>query len=127
MKPIERPAGPALLRGFRRRCPACGAAPMFRGYLAVAPACAGCGEALDGHRADDAPAWATMLIVGHLMIPIIMAARVTDLPVWAHSLIWPLAALALCLLLLPRVKGAVVGYQWALRMHGFDGSDDRAA
>jgi uncharacterized protein (DUF983 family) len=25
--------------------------------------------------------------------------------------------------LLPRVKGALVGYQWAMRMHGFGGPE----
>jgi uncharacterized protein (DUF983 family) len=61
-----------------------------------------------------------MLIVGHLMIPLIMLVRsMPDVPVLFHSLFWPLVALALCLALLPRVKGAVIGYQWAHRMHGF--------
>jgi uncharacterized protein (DUF983 family) len=119
---VTREAGPALFRGFRRRCPSCGGGRMFSGYLSVEPACTNCGEAFSHHRADDAPAWATMLIVGHLMIPVIMTARLApDIPVWAHSLIWPLVALALCLLLLPCVKGAVIGYQWAHRMHGFGG------
>lgn len=123
MRPDEtdRPAGPALMRGLRRRCPACGAGALFSGYLSVNGRCAGCGQGFDGHRADDAPAWATMLVVGHLMIPAIMAARSwASVPVWAHSLIWPLVALGLCLALLPRVKGAVIAYQWAHRMHGFD-------
>jgi len=31
-------------------------------------------------------------------------------------------ALALSLALLPRVKGALIGWQWALRMHGFGGT-----
>ncbi|SEA53423.1 DUF983 domain-containing protein [Rubrimonas cliftonensis] len=116
-----RDVGPALGRGLRRRCPACGRGALFTGYLSVRDACPDCGEALHHHRADDAPAWATMLIVGHLMVPAIVAARTfEDVPVWAHSLGWPLVALALCLLLLPRIKGAVVGYQWAHRMHGFD-------
>jgi uncharacterized protein (DUF983 family) len=62
-----------------------------------------------------------MLVVGHLMVPAILAARtMADVPVWVHSLFWPLVALGLCLALLPRVKGAVIGWQWACRMHGFD-------
>lgn len=123
MRPSIEPRepGPAILRGLRRRCPACGEGGLFRGYLSVAPACPRCGEALEGHRADDAPAWATMLIVGHLMIPVIMAARAVEgAPIWLHVTLWPMVALGLCLALLPRVKGAVVGWQWAHRMHGFD-------
>jgi uncharacterized protein (DUF983 family) len=119
--PPERPLGPAIARGLRRRCPACGEGAMFDGFLAVRPACPACGESLAHHRADDAPAWATMLVVGHVMVPVILAARGVDLPVWAHSLLWPLLALGLCLALLPRVKGAIVGWQWSQRMHGFGG------
>ncbi|MGF1660175.1 MAG: DUF983 domain-containing protein [Rubrimonas sp.] len=115
-----RDLGPALIAGLRRRCPGCGEGPAFEGYLRIRDACPACGEALRHHRADDAPAWATMLIVGHLMAPLILAARTAlDVPVWVHMTLWPLVALGLCLLLLPRVKGAVLGYQWAQRMHGF--------
>jgi uncharacterized protein (DUF983 family) len=115
-----RDAGPALSRGFLRLCPSCGDGRLFSGYLAVNDSCPACGEILAHHRADDAPAWATMLLVGHLMVPIIMAARLwPGIPVWVHSLVWPLVALGLCLALLPRIKGAVIGYQWAHRMHGF--------
>jgi uncharacterized protein (DUF983 family) len=116
----ERDAAPAIVNGLRRRCPACGQGHVFNGYLAVHPQCGTCGEAFHHHRADDAPAWATMLIVGHLMIPLIMLVRgMPDVPVLFHSLFWPVVALVLCLALLPRVKGAVIGYQWAHRMHGF--------
>jgi uncharacterized protein (DUF983 family) len=120
--PAERELGPALARGFRRRCPACGEGRLFDGFLAVRAACPACGEALHHHRADDAPAWATMLVVGHAMVPAILLARqAPDVPVWAHMTLWPLVALGLCLMLLPRVKGAIVGWQWAHRMHGFGG------
>ena len=116
----ERDLGPALVHGLRGCCPACGQGRLFTGYLAVRPACDACGEALHHHRADDAPAWATMLVVGHVMIPLILFVRtLPDLPVLFHSLFWPLVALVLCLLLLRPVKGAIVGWQWAHRMHGF--------
>lgn len=118
----ERDLGPSLARGARGCCPACGQGALFTGFLAVRPACAACGEALHHHRADDAPAWATMLVVGHVMIPLILFVRtLPDLPVLFHSLFWPLVALVLCLLLLRPVKGAIVGWQWAHRMHGFGG------
>jgi uncharacterized protein (DUF983 family) len=116
----ERPLGPALANGLRRRCPACGSGSLFEGYLSVRRACPDCDEALHHHRADDAPAWATMLVVGHLMVPVILAARGwIALPTWAHMALWPAVALGLCLGLLPRIKGAIVGWQWAQRMHGF--------
>ena len=118
--PSDRDASQALWRGFRGRCPACGRGRVLRGYLAVADACDACGQAFHHHRADDAPAWATMVVVGHLMAPlIVMAMAWKAVPVWVHSTVWPLVALGLCLALLPPIKGAVVGYQWAHRMHGF--------
>jgi hypothetical protein len=37
---------------------------------------------------------------------------------------WFPLIIGLSLWLLPRVKGALVGLQWALRMHGFGDRDD---
>ena len=67
----DRPTKPAMFRGFRRKCPNCGEGNMFSGYLKVADNCDECGEALYHHRADDGPAYLTILIVGHLLAPLI--------------------------------------------------------
>ncbi len=45
----------------------------------------------------------------------------TDLPLWAHMAIWAPLTLILSLILLQPIKGATIGLQWALRMHGFGG------
>ena len=76
------------------------------------------------HQADDAPPYFTILIAGHIVIPLLMTAELTFAPpLWLHLLIWvPLTAI-LCLALLPRVKGAIAGLQWAQRMHGFERED----
>ncbi len=116
----DRPMRPAMLRGWRRRCPACGEGRMFEGYLKVRPACPSCGEDLSHHRADDGPAYLTILIVGHLMAPLIMVAFVEFRPsplVLASA--FSAGCVALSLYLLPRLKGVIVGIQWAKRMHGF--------
>ena len=116
----DRPMRPAMLRGWRRRCPACGEGRMFEGYLKVRPACPSCGEDLSHHRADDGPAYLTILIVGHLMAPLIMVAFVEFRPsplVLAST--FSAGCVALSLYLLPRLKGVIVGIQWAKRMHGF--------
>ncbi|MGV6850410.1 MAG: DUF983 domain-containing protein, partial [Marinibacterium sp.] len=63
----ERPLWPALARGWRRRCPNCGSGALLDGYLSVAPTCNVCREELHHQRADDGPAYLTILIVGHLM------------------------------------------------------------
>lgn len=126
-EPAPRPLGPALAKGWRRRCPHCGGGHLFDGYLTVRPACDICGEELHHHRADDAPSWLTIMIVGHLIAPLMISAyQLFDLPMWAHAAIWPVLALTGVVILLPRVKGGVVAFQWAHRMHGFEGETHAA-
>ena len=116
----DRPLKSALLRGWRRRCPNCGAGPMLRGYLKVRDSCPVCGEELHHHRADDGPAYLTILIVGHLMAPVILWAFVKWRPdPLVLASIFSVGTVALSLYLLPRLKGALVAVQWAKRMHGF--------
>jgi uncharacterized protein (DUF983 family) len=116
-----RPVGRSLGRGFRRRCPRCGTGPMMRGYLKVRDECALCGESLHHHRADDGPAYLTILIVGHLMAPLILWAFTAFRPdPMLLATIFSVGCVTLSLWLLPRLKGMIVGFQWAKRMHGFD-------
>jgi uncharacterized protein (DUF983 family) len=120
-EPDERPLRPALLRGWRQCCPNCGGGPMMDGYLSVRDTCPACGEQLHHHRADDMPAWATIVIVGHVIAPLLLSVESGFRPeMWVHFAIWPALTIGLTLWLLPRIKGAVVGMQWAWRMHGFD-------
>lgn len=116
----DRPLKPALRRGWRQRCPACGAGPLFKGYLTVRRSCPACGEALHHQRADDGPSWATILIAGHLMAPLMLFVYSTWRPEpWVMATGFSLAFLSLALYLLPRIKGMMVALQWARRMHGF--------
>jgi uncharacterized protein (DUF983 family) len=110
----------ALLRGWRRRCPVCGKGALMAGYLDVAPECTACGAELHHHRADDGPAWATILITGHLMAPAMLIFYELFRPEgWQMALGFSAAFVALSLWLLPRLKGVFVSLQWAKRMHGF--------
>lgn len=124
----RRPVASAVWRGFRGRCPSCGNGGLFRAYLKSVPACAHCGEDLSHQRADDAPPYFTILAVGHILVPLMLAVQMTtDWSTTVHLALWlPLTAL-LTLLLLQPVKGAVIALQWALRMHGFDGKAERDA
>lgn len=116
----DRPVKPALLRGWRCRCPACGSGPMLRGYLKVRDNCPVCGEALHHHRADDGPAYLTILIVGHIMAPTILWAFIKFRPdPLLLTAIFSVGTVALSLWLLPRMKGVMVAIQWSRRMHGF--------
>lgn len=115
-----RPLGTALLRGWRRRCPNCGAGPMLSGYLAVREHCPVCMEELHHYRSDDGPAYLTVLIVGLLMGPLVVGAVLAFRPdPLVLTSIFSIGSVALALYLLPRLKGVMVALQWAKRMHGF--------
>lgn len=116
----DRPLGRAMRRGFFGRCPACGRGRLIQGYLRVRDRCPECGEVFSHHRADDGPAYLTILIVGHLMAPLIMWAFVTYRPdPVTLATVFAIGCVTLSLALLPRLKGLIVGIQWAKRMHGF--------
>jgi uncharacterized protein (DUF983 family) len=111
----------ALSRGFRCRCPDCGRGRLFCAFLKVADHCSECGTAFHHHRADDAPAYFVILIVGHVVVPLALVVEIEFAPpYWVHWLTWGTLTLALAIGLLQPVKGAIVGWQWAHYMHGFD-------
>ena len=119
----------AMKRGARGRCPNCGDGSLFKSYLKVAATCPACGEDLSHQRADDAPPYVTIFVVGHVVIAGLILAQELwpDVPVAVQVIGWSLVTIALSLALLPVAKGALIGLQWALRMHGFDTHGQNAA
>lgn len=118
--PTDRLMKPAIWHGLNRRCPQCGKGHLFSGYLKTADTCEACDLNLSGHRADDGPAYLTILIVGHLLAFVMHFVWVTFRPdplVMAVTL--TAGCVVLSLYLLPRLKGMVIAIQWAKRMHGF--------
>ena len=111
----------AMKRGFFGRCPRCGQGKLFRAFLKVDSSCSVCGLDFTPHRADDLPAYLVIVIIGHLVVPTALMIETNyTTPVWlSFAAYLPFTFLASLALLQP-VKGAVVGLQWALRMHGFD-------
>lgn len=110
----------AAFRGLRNKCPRCGKGPVLRNYLKVVDDCAHCGEHLSHARADDGPAYLTIVVVGHLLIPIMghLYASYDPDPLTV-ALVFCVAAALLSLWMLPKFKGMIVGIQWANHMHGF--------
>ena len=116
----ERELTPALLKGLRQRCPKCGDGHLLHSYLKVVDQCSECGEDYTHQRADDGPAYLTILVVGHVIIFFLTT-------MWEYMRPSPLfLAVSMCalatvvaLLVLPRFKGMIVAWQWAKRMHGF--------
>jgi uncharacterized protein (DUF983 family) len=111
----------SIKRGFRGRCPRCGEGKLFRAFLKVDNNCSVCGLDFTPHRADDLPAYLVIVIVGHIVVPTALLVETNYAPpVWLQLAIYLPFTLVASLALLQPVKGAVVGIQWALRMHGFD-------
>src|SRR5690349_199822 len=95
----------AVRRGLRLCCPACGRGKLLAGYLRQAEGCLHCGERTGDIRADDAPAWATILLVGHVVSPVFFMFATTDTDVaWRAFLFIAALVIGLTLLLLPRMK-----------------------
>jgi uncharacterized protein (DUF983 family) len=110
----------AMWRGFRMQCPHCGQGTLFGRFLKVADHCPKCAEELCHHRADDFPAYLVIAAVGHVIVPAIFAVETAYAPaLWLQLFIWlPVTTLSALALLQP-TKGAIVGLQWQLGMHGF--------
>lgn len=110
----------AMWRGAMCRCPHCGQGKMFRAYLKTADQCDVCGEELNHHRADDFPPYIAITIVGHIIIFLMLHLDMTYhvQPITYVVTMIPLA-IVLPLAMLPSIKGAIVGLQWANRMYGF--------
>ncbi|WP_315919589.1 DUF983 domain-containing protein [Mesorhizobium sp. SP-1A] len=117
-----RPLWEAMKRGFLGRCPHCGEGKLFRAFVKTVDRCDNCGEDISHHRADDLPAYLDIVVVGHIVLGGFMAVEMATVwPMWLHLAVWVPLTILLSLILLQPIKGAVVGLQWALYMHGFGG------
>lgn len=105
---------------MRGKCPRCGQGALFARWLKPHGHCPDCGQDWSHQRADDFPAYISILLTGHLLAPFIIAL-VADFalgPVALTAIIVP-AALVLMLGLLQPAKGAVIAAQWWHGLHGF--------
>ncbi|HUZ11265.1 MAG TPA: DUF983 domain-containing protein [Caulobacteraceae bacterium] len=119
----RRPYLRSLTRGFNGRCPHCGGGRLFYRYLKVSPRCLACGHDLDRYPSDDGPPYFTILLVGHLVIVpllVIFAPLIWKAPAWVIVPAAVAPVLAVTLLALPRVKGAVLGVLYALDINRGD-------
>ncbi|WP_050750651.1 DUF983 domain-containing protein [Paramagnetospirillum magneticum] len=116
-----RPIALSIWRGARRLCPRCGVGMIMEGYLGIRAACPHCGERLGHIRADDGPAYFTVLVAGHVVVPLTLAAEQAWHPPLEVQMVVALSGLGLLIWrLLPRMKGAVLGLMWA---HGLKGDE----
>lgn len=110
----------SIVRGFWGRCPRCAGGKLFARFLKPVAACGNCGQDWTPHRADDFPAYLSILITGHLLAPIVivLAGNAEMSSAMLSGLIFTLAAVLTVGLLQP-AKGAVIALQWWFGMHGF--------
>ncbi|WP_162787188.1 DUF983 domain-containing protein [Notoacmeibacter marinus] len=121
----DRPLGRAMLRGAAMRCPSCGEGKLFASYVKTVDRCEHCDESIFHHRADDLPAYLVVFIVGHIVVGAYMGAEaIVDWSMVTHMVVWSVVTILSVIAMLPPIKGAVVGLQWALYMHGFGDEPD---
>jgi uncharacterized protein (DUF983 family) len=117
----ELPFLTVIRRGLARRCPNCGEGATLTGYLTRVPACASCGLDLSEIRADDGPAWATLIVVGHVLAPLlVILGRDERVPVWLAIALLSAAMLAGVAWTLPRAKGLFIALIWRTGATGED-------
>jgi uncharacterized protein (DUF983 family) len=122
-----RPLWAAMRNGILATCPQCGKGRLFSSFLGVVHNCDRCGEDLHHHRADDLPAYLVIVIVGHVVVGAFVTIEASiSLSMFQHLAIWVPLTIFLSVALLRPVKGAVIGLQWALGMHGFGDENDEA-
>ena len=101
-----------LKRGFSKRCPKCGKSPIFLTYIKTLDYCKSCGIKFSDYKSDDGPAYCTIFLVGHFLIPLILIVEKKFSPaIFYQMILWPLLTIISCLWLLPRVKGAFIAAQ----------------
>lgn len=111
----------AARRGLMGRCPGCGGTPLFRSYLKQVHACPSCHAEFGRIRADDAAPWATIIVIGHVFLPLVFFLALDQwMPFWAAMLTYAALLSLLALLLLPRAKGLFIGILWATRAPGVE-------
>jgi uncharacterized protein (DUF983 family) len=103
----------AARRAILGRCPCCGEGKLFRAYLKQVENCSACGEAFGHIRADDAAPWLTIILVGHIFVPLMLiVVAMSSLPAWASAVLWSAIFVALSLVILPRSKGLFIAILW---------------
>ncbi len=115
-----RPSTPtAICRGALGRCPRCGQGRLLHHYLKMVDRCSVCGEPFGHYRTDDAAPWLTILVVGHITVPIILICEMNfQLPLAVAFAIYLPLILGLTLFLLPRCKGIMAAILWTTKAEG---------
>jgi uncharacterized protein (DUF983 family) len=101
-----------FLAGLRGRCPQCGEGELFESYLKLRERCRACGADFRAADSGDGPAVFVILIVGAIVAPLLFILQALKLPPWLAIGATIVAAIGLCLALLPPFKGVLFALQW---------------
>ena len=102
-----------LARGCRKTCPQYGKGPLLTGYLKPQASCSACKEDFSHISADDGPAWLTLLIIGHAVVPMMLFFGRSDVvPLWLAILTLAVVTLIGVYFILPRAKGIFIALIW---------------
>jgi Uncharacterized protein conserved in bacteria len=108
------PTRAAMLNGLRSRCPNCGEGPLYARYLQPVAKCGVCGETLgDEYQVGLLLPFIVITVVGHVLVFVLLElARAQVNPLVSLAILIPVVVIG-SLLLLPPVKGALIGLLWA--------------
>ena len=106
-----------IKRGFRGRCPICGKSPLFLSYIKLRKKCKNCDTDFSCYRTDDGQAYCTIFVVGHIIIPLIVYLESSSSPpsFEFQIIFWPLLTIIFSSWLLPKMKGAFLGFQISVK------------
>jgi uncharacterized protein (DUF983 family) len=108
-----------MWRGFRQTCPRCGKTRLFASFLKAQPQCSACDQELGHIRADDFPPYLTMVVVGHIVVPLILLTeRELQPSIAVHLAVWLPAVVLLTFWFLPRLKGMIISLMLHLGLKG---------
>jgi uncharacterized protein (DUF983 family) len=109
----------AVARALMGRCPHCGKGKLMKSYLKQVENCSVCGESFGQIRADDAAPWLTIILVGHLFLPLAFLVNLDWMPTWAAMLSLSALFAAISLAILPRAKMLFIAILWQTRAPGY--------
>lgn len=105
-----------LLSGIFKKCPKCGNGKVFSGYLKIIKNCKNCNEDLSIYRTDDFGPWLSIILGGHIIVPLVLAVEQKFAPeMWIQTVVWIPLTLIIVLLLLPISKSICLAILWNLK------------
>ena len=105
-----------LLRSLSKKCPQCGKGKIFYSYLKLFDNCNYCSEEFSGFRTDDFGPWLTIILAGHIIVPLVLYVEQNYAPeLWLQAIVWIPLTIITVLFILPISKSICLGILWKQR------------